>query len=113
MVEDTTDHPRRRTFARKRGSVSKQEALELCKNLFSREPSIRRIERDFLKDDEGDWVMDLTFLVDGDLFDSETRVIPLVIELMRRLPEVPVDFVVLPASARPQAGGQVVYSRDS
>ena len=45
--------------------------------------------------DDDEEELDLSFLVDGDLYDSESHVLPLVVQLMRQYPTTAIDFVIL------------------
>ena len=55
--------------------------------------------------------VDLTVLVEGDLYEGEQRVIPVIIEFMRQNPDLLVDFMILRASSRPEPSGKLIYSR--
>jgi hypothetical protein len=67
----------------------------------------------------GDWEddgVDLLFVVEGDLYDGESAVLPIVHGLMSAFPNVAIDLMVLPASAyhAPSAWGttpEVLYQR--
>jgi hypothetical protein len=89
------------------------EAIDLVREMFASEPVLRRIDADIYPDEEeGENVLDLTLVIDGDLYEAETRLLPRIIELMGTVPEVLFDFVILPAKVKPTPEGQVIYSRD-
>jgi hypothetical protein len=89
-----------------------QETIDLCNQLFARAPAVVRVDGEIRPGNDENVEIDLAILVDGDLYASERQVLPLIVELMSRHPSWPVEFVVLPATARPEAAGEVIYMRE-
>lgn len=85
--------------------------MAICRRIFADEPVIARVDGEIRTAEDDEVQMDLTFLVSGDLFESEKRVVPLVVQLMASMPSTPIEFVVLPLENRPSPIGKLVYAR--
>jgi hypothetical protein len=91
--------------------VKTQNALSLAIELFSRVRVLKRVDAD-LEDDLWERAgVDFTFIIEGDLYDAETRIIPLIVDFMLET-EYKVEFVILPAHADDGPHGILVYSRE-
>jgi hypothetical protein len=64
--------------------------------------SIQRVDAQFIPEEE---FVDLTFLVEGDLFTSERQVLPLMGDLRHAFPKVAFDLVILRAGSRKEPEG--------
>lgn len=89
------------------------DVSKLCREMFSSEPVIMQIEATFLSGKDDGQYVDFCFIIDGDLYEAESKVIPRIIDLMGRMADTPVEFVILPSSANYHSDGTLVYSRDS
>ena len=90
-----------------------RDVVREARNLFAQEPSVVRVEADLQRRFAGELAVDFTVIVEGDLGEGEKRVVPILIEFMRRFPTMPVEFGVLPVSAQVEPRGLLVFSRDS
>jgi hypothetical protein len=90
-----------------------KDAIRVAQEVFSAEPVISSVRATFSEVHEATNYIDITVVVEGDLYEGETRVLPLITEFMRRVQDVPVDFLVLPASLDgEERRGTLVYERD-
>jgi hypothetical protein len=88
-----------------------KRALELAIDLFSRVPALKRVDADLEDDLWGRAGVDFTFVIEGDLYDAEKRIVPLISEFMLQT-DFPVEFVVIPAHVDSGPHGLLVYSRE-
>jgi hypothetical protein len=90
-----------------------REVIDVARDVFGKEPAILKVEARSAADGIEESGLDLTFFVEGDLYEAESRVISLLVEFMRRFPDLPVEFLVLPASIRLEPSGTLVFSREN
>jgi hypothetical protein len=89
-----------------------RDVIAQARGLFVEEPRILRVDACVRRETGGDLSIDFTFIVDGDLYEGESRVISLVAEFMTRYPTLPVEFMVLPSSVQIENHGVLVLSRE-
>ncbi len=90
------------------------EAIKAAQEVFSAEHTISQVRATFLTIRDETNHIDVTVFVDGGR-EAESAAIPRLIEFMRRVRDVPVEFMVLPTALADQHQHQsemLVYSRD-
>ena len=91
-----------------------KEAIKVAQEVFAAESTISQVRATFLTIRGEANHIDITVFVDGGR-EAESAAIPRLIEFMRRVRDVPVEFMVLPTASAEQHQHQaetLVYSRD-
>ena len=91
-----------------------KDAIKVAQEVFSAENTISQVRATFLTIEDETNHIDITVFVDGGR-EAESATIPRLIEFMRRVRDVPVEFMVLPTALAEQHQHQaemLVYSRD-
>ena len=90
-----------------------KDAIKVAQEVFAAEPIISRVEGHFMTIKEETNYIDLTIFFDGERSEGDSRIVRLALEFMRRVKDVPVEFMTLPTSMVEKShDGTLVYSRD-
>ncbi len=89
------------------------EAIALVREILAPEPLISRVEASFLTIRDETNGIDLHVYFDGERMAAHRKIVPLLIDYMERVADVPVEFMTLPSCDVDAKSSLVtVYSRD-